>query len=112
MSWVFVILLVVAVPLYALMSANAVSYGKSDAAGNGMAMAFAAIFGMVLWIVMLVLLLMARRGMTDWLAICVFIALPLAPILAIVAVARGWSRYAPVLAPLPFLAIAIWARLA
>lgn len=112
MSWAFVILLVVAALLYAAMTANALGYGRSDAAGNGMAMAFAVIFGLVFWIVALVLLLMARRGMPDWAIICVFIALPVAPILSIVAVARGWSRYAPVLAPLPFLAIAIWARVA
>lgn len=112
MTWGFVVLLALAVMFYGIMAMNVAMSGASDLAGNGMTTAFAAIFGAAFWIVMLILLLMARRGMPDWLAISIFIALPLAPILSIVAVVRGWSKYAPALLPMPFLAVAVWARLA
>lgn len=109
MSWGFIVLLVLAVLLYGVMAMNVALSGTSDLAGSGMTMAFSVIFGAAFWIVMLILLLMARRSMPDWLAILVFVALPLAPILSIVAVVRRWSTYAPALLPLPFLAAVVWA---
>jgi hypothetical protein len=112
MSWGFVVLLAVAAVLYAAMAANVLSVDSSDAAGNGMAGAFAAIFGLALWIEVLVLLLMVRHGMPDWAAIGVFILLPVAPIVSVVAVIREWPRLLPALLPLPFLAIAVWERVA
>ncbi len=110
MSWGFVTLLVLGVFFYGVMAMNVATAGSSDLAGNGMTMAFAVIFGIAFWIVALVLLLMARRGMSDELAIAVFVALPAAPIFSVIAAARGWWRYAPIALPLPFLAVSVWAR--
>jgi hypothetical protein len=106
MSWGFIVLLVLAVLLYGVMAMNIATSGASDLAGNGMTTAFAAIFGLAFWIVTLILLLMARHGLPHWAAIIAFIALPVAPILSIVAVVRGWPKLVPILLPLPFLAAA------
>ena len=111
MSWSFVVVLTLAMVLYGVMSMSVATARSSDLAGNGMATAFVMIFGVAFWIAAFALLLMARRGMPGWGAIGVFVALPLAPILSIVAMVRGWSKYVPILLPLPFLAIAAWARL-
>lgn len=110
MSWGFLILLLLAVFFYGVMAMNLATAGASDLAGDGMTMAFAAAFGIAFWIVTLVLLLMARRSMPGWAAVCVFILLAMAPIVSAVALTRGWSTYAPIVLPLPFLVVAVWAR--
>lgn len=113
--WGFTVLLVLALLLYAVMAMLVATARSSDAAGNGMAVAFAAIFGVAVWIVLLILLLMARRGMPDWATICVFILLPLSAIAAAVALGQfssrgGWPKFVPILLPVALLLFAVRAR--
>jgi hypothetical protein len=113
--WGFTVLLVLAVLLYAVMAMLVATARSSDAAGNGMTVAFAAIFGVAVWIVLLILLLMARGGMPDWATTCVFILLPLSAIAAAVGLGLfssrgGWPKFIPILLPVVLLLFAIWAR--
>jgi hypothetical protein len=113
--WGFTAVLVLALLLYAVMALLVVSARSSDAAGNGMTVAFAAIFGVAVWIVLLILLLMARHGMPDWAIVCIFILLPLSAIAAATALGLfssrgGWPKFIPVLLPIVFLLFAAWAR--
>jgi hypothetical protein len=112
-------LFVIACFLYAGFLANLLGARGSDAAGRGMALGFAAIIGVVLWLVLAGLFVLAwfNGRLPGWLAGATLILLPLSAIAAAagagLAGERGrWLMAAPVLLP-PLLALlALWGRLA
>jgi hypothetical protein len=110
MSWGFVGLLVLFVMLYGVMAMNLATMRSSDAAGNGMAAAFAAVSGFGAWIVLAVLLGMAEDGMSFMRPFFLFMALAVASVASLVDAALGRRRYIALILPLAFLAIAIWLR--
>jgi hypothetical protein len=111
-------LLVIAFLLYAGFLANILGSRGTDAAGRGMALGFAAIIGVVLWIVLGGLLVLAwfNGRLPGWLAAAVLVFLPLSAIAAAAGagLAREWGYWlmaAPILLP-PLLAfLALWGRL-
>ena len=111
-------LLVFAALLYVVLIANLSDSRSSDAAGRGMAMGFAAIAGILLWIVLAALFALAifNGRMPAWAAATSVVLLPLSAVAAAVAVGlhseRGrWLIGVPYLLP-PLLALyAMWARL-
>lgn len=118
--WVLTGLLVFAVFLYAPFIANLLGSRGSDAAGRGMALGFATILGLVLWIVLAVMFAIAilRGAMPSYAAAAAIVLLPLSAIAA--ASAGGlynerhgdWLAVVPILLP-PLLAFyALWARVA
>ncbi|HXO02690.1 MAG TPA: tetratricopeptide repeat protein [Stellaceae bacterium] len=119
-----VMVLVLAGLLYAGMIAclNDYQSGGEDAFGRGLSSAFAILFGLALWGLLGILLLIGRvKGeMPGWAAIAVAILLPLSAIAAAIAMDLGasdvwWLAWAPILVPIllppPIAAYAIWARL-
>ncbi len=112
------ILLGVAGLFYALMLANLVETGTTDAAGRGLDRAFAALAGFFLWILLAVLLVVGGvKGHMPLLA--AMVASILLPVSAVAAVAAaelyerqgGWPILVPALLPLVFAFYALWARL-
>jgi hypothetical protein len=113
----FALLLVVTLFLYAATAATVADSRSSDAAGNALSQAFAAMFGGVLWIAIAVLLVMARaRGaMLRWAPWALFVLLPLGVVGFFVAIGRfteGDRSALIVVFALPLLPMlyALWAR--
>jgi hypothetical protein len=104
--------------LYALMMANLVDAQGTDAAGRGLAMAFGALIGLALWIVLAVLLVVAavRGRMPAAARVAAVVLLPLSAVAVFVAIDRydrpnGWFLLVPALLP-PLIAFyGLWARL-
>ena len=114
-----VILLVIALLLYAGFLANILGSRGSDAAGRGMAMGFAAIIGVVLWIVLAGLYALAyvNGRLPGWAVAVAVVVLPLSAIAAAAAAGLaeergGWLLAAPILLPLLLMLYGLWGRLA
>ena len=116
--WAFTIILVVAALLYLLMVGTTSGSRGSDAAGNGMAVAFGIVWAVLMWIAIAVLLLMARSygGIPGWSKAFLVVLVPLAAIAGAVTIGiyseRGWLIAVPIVAPLVALIYAAWARYA
>jgi len=115
--WAFTIILVVAALLYLIMATTAAGTRSSDAAGNGMAVAFGIVWAVLMWIAIAVLLLMARSygGIPGWSKAFIVVLVPLAAISAAVSIGiyserAGWYLAIPLVAPLVTLIYAAWAR--
>lgn len=113
----FVITLVVAVLLYGLMASIVASSRSSDAAGNGLAVAFGAFLAVALWIALIVLLLLARaRGsMPGGGTAALVVLVPLALVGCFIAIGRfsegqGWALAVVLSLPALLAAYAIWVR--
>jgi hypothetical protein len=94
------------------------SVGSSDAAGNALASAFAAIEGALLWLVLGILLLIGgvQGRMPPSGAIGALLLLPLSAVAAVTASEiytddHGWTILVPVVLPPLFAGYAVWARL-
>ena len=113
-----ILLLILAAFLYALMMANLVDASGTDAAGRGLNLAFAALVGAVLWIVLAILLVVAavKGSMPDAAKIAAGFLLPLSAVAAFKSIELdnghgGVPILVPVLLP-PLIALyALWARL-
>ena len=113
--WGFSIVLVVTVFLYAVASMSIVYSRSSDLAGNGMSVAFAMVFTILLWIAVIVLLLIARsRGnVPGWAMACLVVLVPLSAIVAIGLFSDSGNRLmmvVPLALPVLFVGYATWAR--
>lgn len=113
----FASLLVVALFLYAVTAATVADSRGSDAAGNALSQAYAAMLGGLLWIAIAVLLVMARaRGaMLRWAPWALFLLVPAAIVAFFLAVGRfgdGDRSALIVVFALPALVMlyALWAR--
>jgi hypothetical protein len=113
-----IILLVLAAVLYAAMMSCLVDAPNSDAFGRGLALAYGAILGTALWIILAVLLIIAAVNgrMPVWAILGLVVLVPLSCIVmwfAGDAYARGDSSAIWVAALLPplFALYALWARL-
>jgi hypothetical protein len=116
-AWGFTILLVLAVPLYALAASSAAGSRASDAAGNGMAQAFGIAAVLLLWLVLSIMLVIARKhgAIPGWAMASLIVLVPLSAIGVAVSIGiysdRGnWLIVVPVAAPLVLLLYATWAR--
>ncbi len=104
--------------LYALMLANLIDTGDTDAAGRGLNQAFAALVGLLLWIVLAILLVIAAaKGRMPFAGIiAAVILLPASAVGAFAAASlydgqQAWPILVVALLP-PLIAFyAIWARL-
>jgi lipoprotein NlpI len=109
---------------YAGMIASLNDYqgGGEDAFGRGLAGAFVILFGLVLWGLLAILLLIGwvKGEMPGWAAIAAAILLPLSAIAAAIAMDLGpsdiwWLAWVPILVPIllppPIATYAMWARL-
>jgi hypothetical protein len=112
------VLLGVAALLYALMLANLVNTGSTDAAGRGLDRAFAGLAGLLLWVVLAVLLVVGgiKGHMPLLAAIVAAILLPASAVAAFVAAELyeqqgGWPILVPALLPLVIALYALWARM-
>jgi hypothetical protein len=112
------ILLLVAGVLYCGMLGSLSGMNETDAMGRGMALGFGAIFGVALWLVLAVLLLVAAINgrMSTAGKIGAAILLPLSAIAGSVAIdlygdKAEWAFAAPLLLPPAIAAYALWARL-
>ena len=113
-----IFLVVLAGFLYALMLANLVDSSGTDAAGRGLDMAFAALVGAVLWVVLAVLLVVAavKGRMPIAARVAAGFLLPLSAVAAFVSIeldggANDWPMLVPALLP-PLIALyALWTRL-
>jgi hypothetical protein len=112
------ILLGLAGILYALMLANLVDIGSTDAAGRGLDRAFAALAGLLLWILLAILLIVGGvKGYMPVLA--AMVAAILLPVSAVGAVAAaelyerqgGWPILVLAVLPPAFAFYALWARM-
>lgn len=111
-------LFAIAFLLYSGFLANLLGSRGTDLAGRGMALGFAAIIGLVLWLVLTGLYVLAwfNGRLPGWLAVVALIVLPLSAIAAAAAAGlaeeRGWwLMTAPVALP-PLLALlALWGRM-
>jgi hypothetical protein len=113
----FVITLVVAVLLYAVMASIVAGSRSSDAAGNGLSVAYGAVFTVALWIALIVLLVLARsRGsMPGGGTAALVVLVPLALIGCFIAIGRfgegeGWALAVVFALPALLATYAIWAR--
>lgn len=113
-----VILVVIAVLLYAGFLANVLGSRGTDAAGRGMAMGFAAIIGVVLWIVLAGLFTLAyvNGRLPGWAMATAIVVLPLSAIAAAAAAGLaeergGWLMAAPILLPPLLMLYGLWGRL-
>jgi hypothetical protein len=113
----FAALLVATLLLYAVTTATVLESRSSDAAGNALSQAFAAILGGLLWIAIIVLLAMARaRGaMVRWAPWALFVLVPASVVAYFIAIGRfepGGGPARVVVFALPPLAVlfAAWAR--
>ncbi len=118
LPWGFVVLLLVAAFFYAGMAGSLGSDGATDLAGRGLAMAVAALSGMVLWLSLAGLYVVSwtHGRLPGAAAIAAMFLLPLSAIAAAVATAwaeeRGaWLMASPFLLPPLLAAYALWARL-
>lgn len=112
------VLLMVAGVLYLGMMGSLSGLHKTDAMGRGMALGFGAIFGVALWLVLAVLLLIAalHGRMPKAGKIGAAILLPLSAITASVAIdlygsGADWAFAVPLLLPPIIMAYAVWARM-
>ena len=115
-----ILVLVLAGFLYAFMVAclaDADNAG-SDAFGRGLAAAFGALFGLVVWVLLgIALWIAAVKGeMPRPAGIAAFILLPLSAVAGAIAFDLGpatawWLPWVPLLMPPPIAAFALWARL-
>ncbi|MBS0224115.1 MAG: hypothetical protein JSR91_25615 [Proteobacteria bacterium] len=112
------ILLGVAGLLYVLMLANLIDTGSTDPAGRGLDRAFAALTGLLLWIVLAILLVVGGvKGYMPLLAaMAAAILLPASAVAAIAAAELyeqqgGWPILVPALLPPIFAFYALWARM-
>ena len=111
-------LFAIAFLLYAGLLANLLGSRGTDLAGRGMALGFAALIGVVLWLVLTGLFVLAwfNGRLPGWLAGAALVVLPLSAIAAAAAAGlaeeRGWwLMTAPIALP-PLLALlALWGRL-
>lgn len=111
-------LLAISFLLYSGFLANILGSRGTDAAGRGMALGFAAIIGIVLWLVLTGLFVLAwfNGRLPGWLAAVMLIVLPVSAIAAAAAAGLAedhgwWLMTAPVALP-PLLALlALWGRL-
>ena len=113
----FAALLVATLMLYAVTTATVLDSRSSDAAGNALSQAFAAILGGLLWIAIIVLLAMARaRGaMVRWAPWALFVLVPASVVAYFIAIGSFDPKGGPaqvVVYALPPLAVlfAVWAR--
>ena len=116
--WGFALLMVLALPLYALMATSAAGSRASDAAGNGMAAAFGVFFLLALWIVLSIALLVARPhgAIPGWATASLIVLLPLSAIGIAISIGvwsdgGGWLIALPIATPLLLAVYATWARL-
>jgi len=112
----FVIALAVATLLYAVMVSIVAGSRSSDAAGNGLSLAFAAFFAVGLWMALIVLLLLARSSgtMPGGGTAALIVLVPLGLIGCFVAIGRfsegeGWALAIVLSVPVLLAAYAIWA---
>lgn len=112
------VLLGVAALLYALMLANLVNTGSTDAAGRGLDRAFAGLAGLLLWVVLAILLVVGgiKGHMPLLSAVAAAILLPASAVAAFVAAELyeqqgGWPILVPALLPLVIALYALWARM-
>jgi hypothetical protein len=112
------VLLAIACVLYLGMLGSLSGLNDTDAMGRGLALGFGAIFGVALWLVLAVLLLVAaingRMPGAD--KIGAAILLPLSAIAASVAIdlygnRADWAFAVPLLLPLLIMFYALWARM-
>ncbi len=113
-----VVLVVIAVLLYAGFLANILGARGSDAAGRGMAMGFAAIIGVALWIVLVGLFTLAcvNGRLPGWAMATAIVVLPLSAIAAAAAAGLaeergGWLMAAPILLPPLLILYGLWGRM-
>lgn len=113
-----IVLLLVAALLHALMLGNLADSPGTDAAGRGLAEAFAALVGLLLWILLASLLFVAMvKGWMPPLAVIAgVVLLPLSAVASVKAMSlydrqHGWWLWVPGLLP-PLIALyALWVRL-
>ena len=112
------VLLGVAGVFYALMLANLVDIGSVDPAARGLDRAFAALSGLLLWILLAILLVIGgvRGHMPLLAAMAAAILLPASAVAAVAAALLyerigGWPILVPALLPLVFAFYALWARM-
>jgi hypothetical protein len=113
-----IVLLSVACFFYIGMMANLGDVSGSDAAGRGLAQAFGALAGLVLWILLAVALVVGgvKGRMPVWAAIAAVVLLPLSAYGAVAAMGlaewqNDWALLVPGLLPPLFALYALWARL-
>lgn len=113
-----VILVAIALLLYAGFLANILGSRGTDAAGRGMAIGFAAIIGIVLWIVLAGLFAVAyvNGRLPGWAVAAAVVVLPLSAIAAAAATGLaeergGWLMAAPIVLPLLLMLYGLWGRL-
>lgn len=113
-----VILVVIALVLYAGFVGNILGSRGTDAAGRGMAMGFAAIIGVMLWIVLAGLFTLAyvNGRLPGWAVAAALVVLPLSAVAAAAAAGLaeergGWLMAAPILLPLLLVLYGLWGRL-
>lgn len=113
----FVLVLVVTLFLYAITAAAVADSRNSDAAGNALSQAFAALLGGALWVAIAVLLVMAkaRGAMASWAPWVLFGLVPAAVVAFFMAMGRfgdGDKSALIVVFALPVLPIlyAVWTR--
>lgn len=112
-----ILLLVVALILYAAMMGSVADSVHSDAAGRGMAMAFGAIFGVVLWLVLAGLMVLGlRRGaQAAWVKAAAVVLVPLTAVAAAVAAGfysdrQDWALWPLAMMPPLLVVLALWPR--
>jgi hypothetical protein len=112
------VLLAIAAVFYLGMLGSLSGLNETDAMGRGMALGFGAIFGVALWLVLAVLLLVAAINgrMPDVGKIGAAILLPLSAIAASVAIdlygnRADWAFAVPLLLPLLIMFYALWMRM-
>lgn len=98
----FVVALAIGAMLYLFMAMMLVDARHSDAAGRGMAMGFGVVVAVLLWIVLAVLLLLARKAIPGWAIACLVVLVPLSAIATAVAIGLHSERGGLVVA-VPFL---------
>lgn len=113
-----IVLVVIALLLYAGFLANILGSRGTDAAGRGMAMGFAAIIGVALWMALAGLFALAyvNGRLPGWAVAAAVVVLPLSAIAAAAAAGLaaergGWLMAAPILLPLLLMLYALWGRL-
>ena len=112
------VLLAIACVLYLGMLGSLSGLNETDAMGRGLALGFGAIFGVALWLVLAVLLLIAALNGLMPVAgkIGAALLLPLSAIAASVAIdlygnRADWAFAVPLLLPPLIMAYALWARM-
>lgn len=99
-----VVLLVLAGLLYALMLANLIDTEGTDAAGRGYDLAFGLLVGLILWVVLAMLLIRGRHGLSPAGRLEAVLLIPASAFAVFLAVneagrQNGWWLLAPVLLP-------------